>query len=127
MRQDKLRKQGGQKNNAFGIGEIYEHRALKQFAARLRLRQRIQVDRPCRPPLLDTQPDQVGGAGPFQHLKGQHRAGEESAETNANQHDMNGQPSLQTGNRRRRAAVSVVNGSGHGINRSGTRRQAENN
>ncbi len=65
VRQDKLRKQGGQKNNAFGIGEIYEHRALKQFAARLRLRQRIQVDRPCRPPLLDTQPDQVGGAGLF--------------------------------------------------------------
>ncbi|STS79280.1 Uncharacterised protein [Klebsiella pneumoniae] len=94
----------------FGIGEIYEHRALEQFAARLRLRQRIQVDRPCRPPLLDTQPDQVGGAGPFQHLKGQHRAGEESAETNANQHDMNNQPGLQAGNRRRRAAVSVVNG-----------------
>ena len=27
----------------------------RRFAARLRLRQRIQVDRPCRPPLLDTQ------------------------------------------------------------------------
>ncbi len=30
---------------------------------------------------------------------------------------MNGQPGLQAGNRRRRAAVSVVNGGGHRINR----------
>ena len=98
MGQDKLRKQGGQKNNAFGIGEIHEHRTLEQFAARLRLRQRIQVDGPCRAPLLDTQPDKIGCAGPFQHLKGQHRAGEQGAETDADQHDMNGQPGLQTGN-----------------------------
>ena len=33
---------------------------------------------------------------------------------------------LQAGNRGRRAAIAVVDGCGHGIDRAGTRRQAEN-
>ena len=86
------------------------------MTAVLRLSERIQVNGACRAPLLDAEPNQIGRPGPFQHFKGQYGAGEQGAQTNPDQHDMNAQPGLQTGNGRRRAAIAVVDGGGHGVN-----------
>ncbi|MNP61611.1 hypothetical protein D3C76_1568170 [compost metagenome] len=121
MRHDKLRKQGGQKDDAFRVGQVHKHRAFKQAAPALGLGERIQIQGTRGAPLLDPQPDKVGRAGPLQHFIGQYRAGEQGAEPYADQHDVNPQPGLQSGNRRRRSAIAMVHGGGHGIDGPGTR------
>ncbi len=125
MRHDKLRKQGGQEDDAFRVGQVYKYRTLKQAAPALGLSKRIQIQCTCGAPLLDPQPDKIGRTGPFQHFESQDRTGEERSESYADQHDMNGQPGLQSGNRRGGAAIAVVHGGGHGVNGPGTRGKAE--
>ena len=44
MRDDKLREQRGQKDDAFRVGQIDEHGAFEQSPTGLRIRQRVQVN-----------------------------------------------------------------------------------
>ncbi|EXU74735.1 hypothetical protein BG55_15350 [Erwinia mallotivora] len=73
MRDNKLWKKRGQKNDTFGIGQINQHRTFKQPAAWHDFCHRLEINCATGSPLLNAQPDQVCGPGPFEHFKGQHR------------------------------------------------------
>ena len=94
MRHDKLREERGKEHDAFWVGQVDEHRALKEFAAALRLRKDIQIERTRGSPLLNAEPDKISGARPFQDFKGQQRTGKKRTQANAHQHDMNAEPGL---------------------------------
>ena len=69
----KLREQGCKENDALGVGQINKDCAFEQVAARLRIRHGVQIDSTRCPPLLNTQPNQIGRPRPLQHLKCDHR------------------------------------------------------